>query len=51
MRVFFLFIFLTLCGCAKNTHTLNHCGGIDIPICDYEVEGKMSAEDNKNNQA
>ena len=45
MRIFFLFIFLTLCGCAKNTHTLNHCGGIDIPICEYEVEGKMSAED------
>ena len=45
MRIFFLFIILTLCGCAKNTHTLNHCGGIDIPICEYEVEGEMSAED------
>ena len=44
MRIFFLFIFF-LCGCAKNTHTLNHCGGIDIPVCEYEVEGKMSAED------
>ena len=44
MKSFFLVIFLTLCGCVKNTHTLNHCGGIDIPICEYEVEGKMSAE-------
>ena len=34
-------------GCAKNshTHTLNHCGGIDIPVCEYEVEGEMSLEE------
>ena len=45
MRVFVIITLLIMCGCSKNTHTLNHCGGIDIPICEYEVEGKMSAED------
>ena len=45
MRVFVIITLLIMSGCAKNTHTLNHCGGIDIPICEYEVEGKMSAED------
>jgi len=45
VRVFVIITLLIMCGCSKNTHTLNHCGGIDIPICEYEVEGKMSAED------
>ena len=45
MRVFVIITLLIMCGCSKNTHTLNHCGGIDIPVCEYEVEGEMSLED------
>ena len=45
MRVFVIIALLIMCGCSKNTHTLNHCGGIDIPVCEYEVEGEMSLEE------
>ena len=45
MRVFVIITLLIMCGCSKNTHTLNHCGGIDIPVCEYEVEGEMSLEE------
>ena len=47
MRVFILIFLLVVSGCAKNTHTheINHCNGIDIPICKVEVEGEMSLED------
>ena len=45
MRVFAIITILIMCGCSKNTHTLNHCGGIDIPVCEYEVEGEMSLEE------
>ena len=45
MRVFVIITLLIMCVCSKNTHTLNHCGGIDIPVCEYEVEGEMSLEE------
>ena len=45
MRVLVIIALLIMCGCSKNTHTLNHCGGIDIPVCEYEVEGEMSLEE------
>ena len=47
MRVILIITLLVISGCAKNshTHTLNHCGGIDIPVCEYEVEGEMSLEE------
>ena len=45
MRVFVIIALLIMCGCSKNTHTLNHCGGIDIKVCEYEVEGEMSLEE------
>ena len=45
MRIFVIITLLIMCGCSKNTHTLNHCGGIAIPVCEYEVEGEMSIED------
>jgi len=45
VRVFVIITILIMCGCTKNTHTLNHCGGIDIPVCEYEVEGEMSLEE------
>ena len=47
MRVLTLIFLLVISGCAKNMHTheINHCGGIDIPICNVEVEGEMSLED------
>ena len=45
MRVFVIIALLIMCGCSKNIHTLNHCGGIDIPVCEYEVEGEMSLEE------
>ena len=45
MRVFVIITLLIMCGCSKNTHTLNHCGGIDIKVCEYEVEGEMSLEE------
>ncbi len=32
-------------GCSTNTHTLNHCGGIDIPVCKYQVEGQIPEEE------
>ena len=47
MRVFILIFLLVVSGCANRTHTheINHCGGIDIPICNVEVDGEMSLED------
>ena len=32
-----LIILLLLSGCAK-THTVNICGGIDIPVCEHSYE-------------
>jgi len=32
-----LIILLLLSGCAK-THTVNICGGIDIPVCKHSYE-------------
>ena len=45
MRVFVIITLLIMCGCSKNSHTLNHCGGLDIKVCEYEVEGEMSLEE------
>ncbi len=47
MRVLTLIFLLVISGCAKNMHTheINHCGGIDIPICYEEVEGKRSLDE------
>ena len=46
MRVFLLLIvMLVATNCATNnhnTHKINHCDGIDIPICWVEVEGKRT---------
>ena len=42
-----LILFLTiLCGCSnKNTYKVNHCGGIDIPICYYETDSPINLEE------
>ncbi len=47
MKVFLIITLIVISGCAKNshTHTINHCGGIDISICEVEVEGKRSLDD------
>ena len=46
MRVFLLLIvMLVVTNCATNSHEINHCNGIDIPICYEEVEGKMSLDE------
>ena len=36
---------LVVSSCTTNSHTINHCHGIDIPICYEEVEGKMSLDE------
>ena len=47
MRVIICITLFVISGCAKNTHTheINHCGGVDIPICYAEVEGKRSLDE------
>ena len=46
MRVLLLLIVLLVASsCATNTHTINTCGGIDIKICEHEVEGARSYKD------
>ena len=47
MKVFLIIILFIISGCAKkmHTHEINHCGGIDIPVCEYEVKGEMSLEE------
>ena len=46
MKVFLLLIvMLVVSSCTTNSHTINHCGGIDIPICKKEVEGKRNLPD------
>ena len=46
MKVFLLLIvMLVVSSCTTNSHTINHCGGIDIPICEKEVEGKRNLPD------
>ena len=46
MRVFLLLIvMLVVTNCATNSHEINHCGGIDIPICYKEIEGHRSLDD------
>ena len=46
MRVYLLLlVMLVVTNCATNSHEINHCGGIDIPICYKEVEGHRSLND------
>ena len=40
-----LIVMLVVSSCTTNSHTINHCGGIDIPICEHEVEGQRSLDD------
>ena len=45
MRVFLLLIvMLVVSSCTTNSHTINHCG-IDIPICEHEVQGARTLPD------
>ena len=44
-KLFLLIVLLVASSCATNSHTINSCGGIDIPICEHEVEGERSRED------
>ena len=43
--LFLLIVMLVVSSCATNSHTINSCGGIDIPICEHEVEGQRSLDD------
>ena len=46
MKVLLLLIaLLVVSSCATNTHTINSCNGIRIPICEHEVEGKRNLPD------
>ena len=36
---------LVASSCATNSHTINSCGGIDIPICEHEVQGARTLTD------
>ena len=46
MKVFLLLIvLLVVSSCATNSHTINSCNGLDIPICEHEVEGKRNLPD------
>ena len=46
MKVFLLLIvMLVVSSCTTNSHTINHCGGIDIPICEHEVQGARTLPD------
>ena len=46
MRVLLLLIvMLVVSSCTTNSHTINHCHGIDIPICNHEVKGQRSLDD------
>ena len=40
-----LIVMLVVSACATNSHTINHCGGVDIPICEVEVEGQRSLDE------
>ena len=44
-KLLLLIVLLVASSCATNSHTINSCGGIDIPICEHEVEGERSRED------
>ena len=45
MKVFLLLIvMLVVSSCTTNSHTINHCG-IDIPICEHEVQGARTLPD------
>ena len=40
-----LIVLLVVSSCATNTHTINSCNGIDIPICEHEVVGSRNLPD------
>ena len=43
--LFLLIVMLVVSSCATNSHTINSCGGIDIPICEHEVQGARTLTD------
>ena len=47
MKAILIVILFIMGGCAmnKHTHEINHCGGIDIPICYVEVEGQRNLDE------
>ena len=44
-KLLLLIVLLVASSCATNSHTINSCGGIDIPICEVEVEGQRSLDE------
>ena len=44
-KLFLLIVLLVASSCATNSHTINSCGGIDIPICEHEVQGARTLTD------
>ena len=44
MKVMLIITLFFISGCAKNNYTqkINHCGGIDIPICYVDVDMEKS---------
>ena len=46
MRVsLLLIVLLVVSSCATNSHTINSCNGLDLPICEHEVQGARTLTD------
>ena len=46
MRVsLLLIVLLVVSSCATNSHTINSCNGLDLPICEHEVQGARTLPD------
>ena len=43
-KLLLLIVMLVVSSCTTNSHTINHCG-IDIPICEHEVQGARTLPD------
>ena len=48
MTSLFFFFVLSVQGCSvRDGYYYNHCGGVQIPICEYKVEEPIASEEEK----
>ena len=44
----FFFLVLSVQSCSlRDGHYYNHCGGVQIPLCEYKVEEPIATEEEK----